>query len=219
MDLRLCDRVYVVTGGSRGLGFAAAQALLAEGARVVLSGPHETSAAAAGSRLARGVSADDKSRWVVADNADTATPDRLLATAEDRFGRLDGAVVSVGGTPPGTVVDTPDQVWRSAFESVFLGAVRLARVLGTYLAGDGSGVAATGSLAGTGGSLVFVLASSVRVPLAELAVEVDALRGDPDEVRARKSEDIPLRRYGEPAEFGRVAAFLVSRLPLTSLAR
>jgi len=73
-----------------------------------------------------------------------------------------------------------------------------------------SGVAATGSLAGTGGSLVFVLASSVRVPLAELAVEVDALRGDPDEVRARKSEDIPLRRYGEPAEFGRVAAFLVS---------
>jgi len=250
MDLQLRDRVYVVTGGSRGLGFAAAQALLAEGARVVLSGPHETSAAAAGSRLARGVSADDRVAWVVADNADTATPDRLLATAEDRFGRLDGAVVSVGGTPPGTVVDTPDQVWRSAFESVFLGAVRLARVLGTYLAGDGSGVAATGSLAGTGGSLVFVLASSVRVPLAELAVsnglfpglagvvkvlaeelglsgtrvngilpvriatervrEVDALSGDPDEVRARKSEDIPLRRYGEPAEFGRVAAFLVS---------
>src|SRR2546421_10177903 len=127
MDLQLRDRVYVVTGGSRGLGFTAAQSLLAEGARVVLSGPTETAAAAAGARLARGVSADDRVAWVVADNADTATPDRLLATAEDRFGRLDGAVVSVGGTPPGTVVDTPDQVWRSAFESVFLGAVRLAR--------------------------------------------------------------------------------------------
>ena len=78
MDLQLRDRVYVVTGGSRGLGFAAAQALLAEGARVVLSGPHETSAAAAGSRLARGVSADDRVAWVVADNADTATPDRSV---------------------------------------------------------------------------------------------------------------------------------------------
>ena len=40
--------------------------------------------------------------------------------------------------------------------------------------------------------------------------EIDALSGDPDEVRARKSEDIPLRRYGEPEEFGRVAAFLLS---------
>ena len=40
--------------------------------------------------------------------------------------------------------------------------------------------------------------------------EIDALSGDPDEVRARKSEEIPLRRYGEPEEFGRVAAFLLS---------
>lgn len=40
--------------------------------------------------------------------------------------------------------------------------------------------------------------------------ELDALQGDPDEVRARKSEGIPLRRYGEPEEFGRTAAFLLS---------
>jgi 3-oxoacyl-[acyl-carrier protein] reductase len=40
--------------------------------------------------------------------------------------------------------------------------------------------------------------------------QLDALSGDPDDVRARKSEDIPLRRYGEPEEFGRVAAFLLS---------
>jgi 3-oxoacyl-[acyl-carrier protein] reductase len=40
--------------------------------------------------------------------------------------------------------------------------------------------------------------------------ELDALLGDPDEVRARLSQAIPLRRYGEPAEFGRVAAFVLS---------
>src|SRR5437016_13982195 len=44
MDLGLRGRVYLVTGGSRGLGFAAAQALTAEGARVVLSAPHEATA-------------------------------------------------------------------------------------------------------------------------------------------------------------------------------
>jgi 3-oxoacyl-[acyl-carrier protein] reductase len=250
MDLDLRDRVYLVTGGSRGLGFAAAEALVAEGARVLLSGPHEASAASAAARLTRDASADDRVAWVIADNADAGTPDRLIAAAEDRFGRLDGALISVGGTPSGTVASTSDEAWRDAFESVFLGAVRLARVLGPYLAGNNGDQAASGSLPGTGGSLIFVLASSVRVPLPELAVsnglfpglagvvkmlaeelgpsgirvnailpvriatervrQVDALSGDPDEVRARKSEDIPLGRYGEPHEFGRVAAFLFS---------
>jgi 3-oxoacyl-[acyl-carrier protein] reductase len=40
--------------------------------------------------------------------------------------------------------------------------------------------------------------------------ELDARSGDPDAVRARLSAQIPLRRYGEPEEFGRVAAFLLS---------
>jgi 3-oxoacyl-[acyl-carrier protein] reductase len=250
MDLHLRDRAYLVTGGGRGLGFAAAETLVAEGARVVLSGPHEASAAAAAAHLTRDAPAADRVAWVTADNADAATPNRLIAAAEDRFGRLDGALLSFGGTPPGTVASTPDEAWRTAFESVFLGAVRLARVLGPYLAGSHGRGAGTGSVAGTGGSIIFVLASSVRVPLAELAVsnglfpglagvvkmladelgpsgtringilpvriatdrvrQFDARSGDPDEVRARRSEDIPLRRYGEPEEFGRVAAFLLS---------
>src|SRR5579863_3313077 len=51
MDLGLGGRVYLVTGGSRGLGFAAADALVAEGASVVLSSPHEATVAAAAARL------------------------------------------------------------------------------------------------------------------------------------------------------------------------
>ena len=250
MDLGLRDRVYLVTGGSRGLGFAAAQALVADRARVVVSAPHEASAAAAAVRLTQGAAAADSVTRVAADNADPAAPARLIAAAKERFGRLDGALISVGGTPTGTVATTTDEAWRSGFESVFLGAVRLVRVLAAELRGDGGDGAAAGSLTGTGGSIVVVLASSARVPLEELAVsnglfpglagvvktladevgpagiringvlpvriatdrvrELDALRGDPADVRAQQSAQIPLRRYGEPEEFGRAAAFLLS---------
>jgi NAD(P)-dependent dehydrogenase (short-subunit alcohol dehydrogenase family) len=163
MDLHLRDRVYLVTGGTRGLGFAAAEVLVAEGARVILSGPHETSAAEAAARLTQDDTSAGRVAWVAADHADAATPARLIAAAEDRFGRLDGALVSVGGTPPGTIATT-----------------RTKRgILPVRIATD-----------------------RVR--------QLDAQSGDPDEVRARKSQEIPLRRYGEPAEFGRLAAFLLS---------
>jgi 3-oxoacyl-[acyl-carrier protein] reductase len=148
------------------------------------------------------------------------------------------------------VAATSDDAWRSAFETVFLGAVRLARVLAADLASETPAGGGSDVRTGTGGSITFVLGSSVRTPLAELAIsnglypglagvvktladefgpsgirvngllpvrvatdrvrELDALSGDPDEVRARLSERIPLRRYGEPEEFGRVAAFLLS---------
>ncbi len=245
MDLGLRDRAYLVTGGSRGLGFAAAQALVADGARVLLSAPHESTAAAAAARLTQDAG-PGAAAWAIADNASSATPSQLITAARDRFGRLDGALISVGGSPGGTIADSSDDAWRSAFESVFLGAVRLARTVAASLAGQRN----EDSLTGTGGSIVFVLAASVRAPLPGLAIsnglfpglagvvktladehgpagiringllpvriatdrvrQLDALLGDPDEVRARLSQTIPLRRYGEPAEFGQTAAFVLS---------
>jgi 3-oxoacyl-[acyl-carrier protein] reductase len=245
MDLGLRDRVYLVTGGSRGLGFAAAQALVADGARVLLSAPHQATAAAATARLTQDAG-PGAAAWAVADNADPAAPGQLITAAQDRFGRLDGALISVGGSPGGTIADSSDEAWRSAFESVFLGAVRLARVLAGGLAGRRQNDA----LSGTGGSIAFVLAASVRAPLPGLAIsnglfpglagvvktladehgpagirvngllpvriatdrvrQLDALLGDPEQVRARQSQAIPLRRYGEPTEFGQAAAFVLS---------
>ena len=231
MDLDLTDRVFLVTGGARGLGRATAECLVAEGARVVLSGRSEESLAAAVAELG-----EEQALALVADNADPATPGRLLAAARDRWGRVDGALVSVGGPPTGTVATTADEQWTSAFETVFLGAVRLAREVGAALP--------------HGGSLALVLSSSVRAPIANLAIsnglrpglamvaktladelgpagvrvngllpgrigtervaELDAATGDAEAARERSVATIPLGRYGEPEEFGRAAAFVLS---------
>ena len=230
MDLELEDRVFIVTGGARGLGRATADCLVAEGARVVLSGRSEESLAVAVAELGDGAIS------VVADNADPGTPSRLLAAARDAWGQVDGALISVGGPPTGTVTSTTDDQWTAAFESVFLGAVRLSREIGQALP--------------HGGALALVLSSSVRAPLANLAIsnglrpglamvaktladelgpggvrvngllpgrvgtervaELDASTGDPEAARQAAIAGIPLGRYGEPEEFGRAAAFLLS---------
>jgi 3-oxoacyl-[acyl-carrier protein] reductase len=230
MDLELADRVYLVTGGARGLGRATAECLVAEGARVVLSGRTAETLDAAVAELG------ERAVAVVADNADPEAPGRLIATAQEAFGRLDGAVLSVGGPPAGTVMQVSDEDWTHAFETVFLGALRLARQVGLVLP--------------PGGALALVLSSTVKVPIGNLAIsnglrpglamltksladelgphgvrvnallpgrvdtervrELDGLQDDPDSARRAHEEGIPLRRYGRPEEFGRVAAFLMS---------
>src|SRR3954451_2050889 len=84
MDLGLTDRVFIVTGGARGLGRATAEVLVAEGARVVLSGRTEQTLAGAVDALG------DHASYVVGDNAEASLPARLVAAAHDRWARLDG---------------------------------------------------------------------------------------------------------------------------------
>ncbi|RYJ05252.1 MAG: SDR family NAD(P)-dependent oxidoreductase, partial [Actinomycetales bacterium] len=120
MDLGLSGRTYIVTGGTRGLGRATAEALVADGANVVVSSRSQESVDAAVDALG------PQAIGIAADNADEDTAAALVATAQEHFGGLHGALISVGGPPATSVTDTTDAQWRDAFESVFLGGVRLA---------------------------------------------------------------------------------------------
>ncbi|MFJ7266136.1 SDR family oxidoreductase [Streptomyces sp. NPDC099050] len=230
MDLGLKDRVYVVTGATRGLGYASARELTADGAKVVLTGRDAGRAEAAAKALG------PNAVGVAADNSDPEAASRLVAAAREHFGRLDGILISVGGPAPGSAADNTDEQWAAAFESVFLGAVRLARAAAAEL--------------DDGGVIGFVLSGSVHEPIPGLTIsnglrpglagfakslsvelgprgirvvgllparidtdrvrELDALSGDADLARTRNEAGIPLRRYGTPEEFGRSAAFLLS---------
>ena len=218
MDLGLTDRVYLVTGGTRGLGAATARALVDDGARVVVSSRDQASVDASVADLG------ERAIGLVADNADPAAPGLLLDAARSKWGRVDGALVSVGGPPPGKPSEVDDDAWRAGFDSVFLGGVRLCREVAAAL--------------GHGGSIALVLSTSVRNPIPGLAVsnglrpglamfakdladevgargirvngllpgriatdrvqELDEATGDPAAAKARQLESIPLGRYGEP---------------------
>src|SRR5512139_3235156 len=124
MDLGLRDRVYVLTGASRGLGYATAEALVRDGAKVVVSGRTAATVATAVEALG-----GEHAAGVTGDLGDPGTGARLVATARERFGRLDGALISVGGPPHGTATGTSEEDWLAAFQTVFLGTVRLARLV------------------------------------------------------------------------------------------
>ncbi|MEV0556726.1 SDR family oxidoreductase [Streptomyces sp. NPDC050597] len=230
MDLGLKDRVYVVTGATRGLGHASARELVGDGAKVIITGRDEKTVAEAATALG------PNAHGVAVDNSDPSAPQSLIEAARERFGGFDGILISVGGPPPGFVADNTDEQWQSAFESVFLGAVRLARAAAAEL--------------GEGGVIGFVLSGSVHEPIPGLTIsnglrpglagfakslsdelgprgirvvgvlparidtdrvrELDGYAPDPEAARAANEARIPLRRYGTPEEFGRTAAFLLS---------
>jgi 3-oxoacyl-[acyl-carrier protein] reductase len=231
MDLGLRERVYIITGGTRGLGRATADRLVPEGAKVVVSSRLQSHADEAVAALGR-----QSSVGMAADNADPATPAKLVTAAKDRFGRLDGLLVSVGGPPPGPIVDKVDEDWRQPFESIFLGALRLATTVAKELV--------------DGGSIVFVLSTSAKQPIPNLGIsnglrpglamaaktladelgprgirvngllpgrveterlqQLDAATEDPEATRRAQLATIPLRRFGKPEEFAAAAVFLLS---------
>lgn len=230
MDLQLTDKVFVVTAASGGLGGATARHLLAEGARVVVVARREEPLAEFAAKYG------DRIATLAADMADPDTPQQAVSLALQLFGRLDGAFVSVGGPLRGGVLDNRDDEWTAAFESVFLAALRTARVVVDQATAPPV--------------LGFVLSTSSKSPLPEMAISnglrpglmvlikqladeigphggrafgllpgtirtdriksIAASAPDPDAVLESFSAGIPLGRIGEPDEFGRVAAFLLS---------
>lgn len=227
MDLRLNDSVFIVTGGTSGLGLATAEALVSEGARVLVSSRTQENVDTAVDALRARAGSGGAAAGLAADLADPEAPAGLFAAAREAFpgSHLGGVFISVGGPKKGRFFDVEEADWREAIESVFLGALRMARTAAEEL--------------DEGTAIGMVLSSSVWNPLAPIAISnglrpglAMSLKGMADELGPRgirvfgvapgpintprlggtggTYEHIPLRRAGEPEEFGAVSAFLLS---------
>jgi len=214
MDLGLTGRVAVVTAASKGLGRATAQALAAEGARIVLN----SRSASALSQLA---GTFDEALVVPGDITDPALPEQLVAAAMERWGRVDIVVGNAGGPPLGSALEVDDEQLLAAVNANMLASIRLARAAVPHMRDRGWG------------RVVFIASATVRQPARDLVLSNVARTGlwAWTKTAAQDLADTGITvniaapglhatdrllergttgRTGDPADFGKVVAFLCS---------
>jgi 3-oxoacyl-[acyl-carrier protein] reductase len=211
------DRVAIVTGGASGIGRAVTQKLLEAGASVLVAD----------------VAPDSTGLRVDVSRPEDA--ERMVKTVLDRFGRLDFLVNCAGNSHVGSVVDMPFEAWRSVLDVHLTGMFlccraaidplvasrgRIVSISSTYAykgrpnaahysAAKAGIVAVTKVLAGE-------LAPDVNVnAIAPGPIDTPRWRGDLSDAdyaarKARRIEDIPLGRMGEPEDVADAALFLLS---------
>jgi len=236
MNLGLEGRVAIVTGASRGIGRAIAEALAGEGMRVAL--------VARSKDLLEGV-AESLGTGTLVHASDLREPDApaaVVAAVVERFGALDVLVNNAGATVRGDFLELTDEQWTDGFALKFFGAMRMARAAWPHLVTSGGSIVNISGIGGRTGAAEFAIGGSVNAALLNLT-KVLADRGIADGVRVnavnpgsiaterlvkrmrayaaehgideaeagrRMPKAMRVARFGEPSEIGRAVAFLAS---------
>ncbi len=240
MDLNLAGRVVIVTGASKGIGYACAEAFAAEGAKVALVSRSQANLDAALARLPRGASAPIA---IAADMTSHDAADEMVAKVEKTLGDIDVLVNSAGAARRYAPEELNAQAWHDAMDAKFFSYIHpidavlkrmLPRERGSIvnIIGAGGKVATPVHLPGGAANSALMLATvglasafgpkGIRInginPGATLTGRVqEGLRAESRmtglgeaELLSRNEARIPLKRYGTAEEIARVALFLAS---------
>jgi 3-oxoacyl-[acyl-carrier protein] reductase len=233
MDFQLKDKTILVTAASRGLGFSVAKALVQEGAKVIICSRSEESLKKAVNSLG------NQSQYIVADLSKSNDINDLINQVKKITMKLDGLFVNAGGPPPGTFSDLTDDDWKATFELTLMSAVRLTRgILPLLQESESPSILYSTSISVKQPIENLLLSNSVRSAvigmMRTLADEIgpkgirvnaicpgyiytqrveqlfDSLKTDNRNPRAEAESKIPLKRLGNPDEFGKTCTFLLS---------
>lgn len=216
MDLGLSGKVALVTAASKGLGRASAKALVGEGVSVAINSRDPEALRATAADLGGEVLA------LPADVTEPDAPQRLVDATIERFGTLDILVANAGGPPKGRALDVDDATLLAAINANLLTSVRLVREAVPHMRAAGWG------------RICLITSSSVKQPIPDLATSNTARAGlwgwAKTAAQDLIDEGITLNlacpglhatdrvtdlgftgRLGDPADFGRVVAFLCSQ--------
>jgi 3-oxoacyl-[acyl-carrier protein] reductase len=225
----LDGRVAIVTGGTRGIGRAIVEALLEDGARVVLSGRDAARVEAAAAELG---GSRREAVGIVAEMGRAEDVQRLVHGARERFGRLDLLVNNAGVTRDGLLVRMKDADWDEVLavnlRAAFQATREAARVMARQKSGRIVNIASTAGVMGTAGQANYAAAKAGLIGLTKSAarelahwgilvnavapglIDTDMTTVLAGDVRESYVAQIPLKRIGTPREVAEVVRFLAS---------
>jgi 3-oxoacyl-[acyl-carrier protein] reductase len=240
MNLNLENKIFLISGGTKGLGYGTAKALLEEGAIVSIGSRSEENLNSALSSLSE---FGNKVRGYTLDASNFQSITEWVTSSLRDLGRIDGLLVNAGGPPAGNFLDFKDSDWENAFNLTLMSAVRMIKVVLPEMIKNKSGTILTITslsikepvdnliLSNVFRSGVASLVKSLANELGDKGIRINNIvpgRIDTDRVRFLDSvsasktsksveniisshhQDIPIGRYGTIEEFGAVAAFLLS---------
>jgi 3-oxoacyl-[acyl-carrier protein] reductase len=152
----LKDKVAMIAGASRGLGFAVARALAQQGVRVSIASRDADAISAAAERIRAETGSEALATSV--DVTSAGSIESWHQATIERFGGLDLLFTNSGGPPAGAALPQDDAAWQKTFELLLLSAVRMVRVAVPSMIGRG------------GGAIVMPTSTAVQEPIANLAL-------------------------------------------------
>jgi 3-oxoacyl-[acyl-carrier protein] reductase len=237
MDLQLSGKVAIITGSSRGLGFASASALVAEGCHVTLCARGVERLEQAADELRVLAPAGVEVHAVAADLSTEAGVQEVVDQSIARFGGVDVLVNNIGVAKGSDIVNTTDEEWQEAFDQTLYPAVRASRlVVPSMRARGGGAILVISSIYGreAGGRMTYnavkaaeiSLVKSLGQQLAHDRIRVVGIapgsilfpggswhkrqQADPEGIAEFIRQELPAGRFGQPQEVGDVVAFLAS---------
>ncbi len=231
MDLKLKDKVAIVTGASRGLGAAAAIALVNEGARVVVTGRSTAELEGLAARYPGRIHAE------TCDMRDMAAVAALAPKAVEIFGKLDIVVNNAGIAPASAFVDHSVEGLEELMAVNVIAPAVLSQAAGRHMItrGEGGKIINVASISGIRGKAVLVGYSASKGALIQMTkalaaewarydIQVNAIApggfvteaqaavvNNPDVLKKRVRK-IPAGRMADRAEMGPLVCYLASEL-------
>lgn len=220
MDLDIAGRVALITASSKGLGRASALALADEGCKVVVTARGEDALRQTEKELAERTDV----LAIAGDVTQPGAPKRLVDATVERFGSVDILVPNAGGPPPGLALEFDDDQMAAALNANLATSVRLVREAVPHMCER------------RWGRICCITSSSIKQPIPTLALSNMARTGlwawiktaaselFPDGItintaapgphatdRMKQLGDGSAEGMGDPADFGKVVAFLCSQ--------